>query len=384
VLTNTGNVPVSIVLKDTNGTPTIIDDFTPSFSGGDTNGNNMLDLGETWTYSASREAIIGQYEGEGQATATDSISQSVLAADATHYFGALADINIETLVNGDESDSPPGPNLNAGSSATFTYVVTNVGNIALGGVNVIDDNGTPGNTADDFNPAYTDGDANFNELLDTDETWTYSASHTVTIGQHTNQGSVTGTDAASQVAFYFDSASHLGIAPLETADFNADLVVDTADYVVWRKFGGMTVPAGTLGDANHDTNVDEDDYLIYQQQFGETTGGGGSSTIGLESAATGNGASRDAALSAYATSEGAARTSSRATTRPGARSIAFADDEWPALLSAIAEQNARRGKGPEAVGSCGVGLREIEVKPAEPDRGLGRLVSGPKRTLPRL
>jgi hypothetical protein len=62
-----------------------------------------------------------------------------------------------------------------GQSATFTYAVTNPGDVPLSNVTVVDDNGTPGKTSDDFQPTYVSGDTNSNGLLDTTETWTYTA-----------------------------------------------------------------------------------------------------------------------------------------------------------------------------------------------------------------
>ena len=47
--------------------------------------------------------------------------------------------------NGTNNNSPPCATVPIGSTVTFTYVVTNTGNVPLAGVSVRDDNGTPGN-----------------------------------------------------------------------------------------------------------------------------------------------------------------------------------------------------------------------------------------------
>jgi len=53
-------LPFSVSVSDDNGTPLLFgDDFLPTFVGGDTILNNRLDLGETWTYTASRTALVG-------------------------------------------------------------------------------------------------------------------------------------------------------------------------------------------------------------------------------------------------------------------------------------------------------------------------------------
>ncbi len=75
----------------------------------------------------------------------------------------------------------------AGSTVTFTYVVTNTGNVPLGNVVVTDDKLGP-----IAGPA--SGDANSNGLLDPTETWTYTTTATALAGQQTNLGTVTGRD----------------------------------------------------------------------------------------------------------------------------------------------------------------------------------------------
>ncbi len=102
-------------------------------------------------------------------------------------------IDIIKFVNGQDANAPTGPVLVVGSTATFTYEVRNTGNVSLATVTVKDDNGTPGNTADDFTPTFTGGDTNANTWLDLGEVWTYSAIETVVAGQYTNIATTTGT-----------------------------------------------------------------------------------------------------------------------------------------------------------------------------------------------
>jgi poly(beta-D-mannuronate) lyase len=58
-------------------------------------------------------------------------------------------------------------------------------------------------------------------------------------------------------------------------DYNGDAVVDAADYVVWRKTVGMTVPPWSGADGNGDTFVDEDDYAVWSENLGSSLSGSG-------------------------------------------------------------------------------------------------------------
>src|SRR4029079_8633277 len=119
VVTDTGNVPLANVV--------ITDDKLGTITGftGDTNANGLLDLTETWTYTKTATALAGQQTNTGTVTAQDAIT-SAPAADnnPANYFGDAPAINIVKFVNGQDADIAPGPHVAAGSTVTFTYVVT--------------------------------------------------------------------------------------------------------------------------------------------------------------------------------------------------------------------------------------------------------------------
>ncbi|MCS7466785.1 hypothetical protein NZK35_09035 [Stieleria sp. ICT_E10.1] len=93
-----------------------------------------------------------------------------------------------------DADTGDGPSFNVGDDVTFNYVVTNTGDVDLANVIVVDDNATPGNTGDDFNPTYVSGDVNNDGILQVDEVWLYTATITASMaGQFTNIADVVGT-----------------------------------------------------------------------------------------------------------------------------------------------------------------------------------------------
>ena len=85
--------------------------------------------------------------------------------------------------NGEDADTPPGPTLPVGSTAHFTYVVRNTGNIPLTDVTVTDDKGVIV-TCPSGNPI---------PLLRRGHSETCTGSATVSPGQYANRGSVSYT-----------------------------------------------------------------------------------------------------------------------------------------------------------------------------------------------
>jgi endonuclease I len=62
---------------------------------------------------------------------------------------------------------------------------------------------------------------------------------------------------------------------LLAGDFNRDNLVDSADYIIWRKSYGQSVAAYDAGDGDGDSFVDDDDFIIWREHFGETASGSG-------------------------------------------------------------------------------------------------------------
>ncbi len=94
-------------------------------------------------------------------------------------------IDIEKLTNGINADDPvDAPIIVAGDAVTFTYQVTNTGDVAFAfaDVEVVDDNGTPGDLGDDLSTTSGDivlvptSDVGGDLILSPGETWEYEYS----------------------------------------------------------------------------------------------------------------------------------------------------------------------------------------------------------------
>jgi hypothetical protein len=214
IVTNTGVPPVSDV--------TVTDDrgLIPAFQGGDANGNGLLEVGETWIYTAVTTATAGPYTNVGTVIGTPPIGPRLIDRDPEYHFGVSPGVRIIKLTNGQDANTAPGPEVDVGSTVTFTYLVTDTGNSALSNVAVRDDNGTPGTSADDFTPTLVGGDTNGNGLLDVGETWTYTATRTATPGPYENFGTVTAVDEAGVLVANIDVSHHLGLAPPTVITFD--------------------------------------------------------------------------------------------------------------------------------------------------------------------
>jgi hypothetical protein len=129
VITNTGNINlVSWRLTDSDPAVSIA---CPAIS--------AIPPGGSITCVAGGTAITGQYENTATVVALDAVEDELTATDPSHYFGAAPAISLEKATNGIDADRPTGPRVDIGSTVTWTYEVTNTGNVALEGLVVTDD-----------------------------------------------------------------------------------------------------------------------------------------------------------------------------------------------------------------------------------------------------
>ncbi|MBL7199460.1 MAG: SBBP repeat-containing protein [Anaerolineae bacterium] len=127
VVTNTGNVYLAdISVEDDQG----VEVHCPQ---------TLLNPGESTVCTGSGVSEAGQYANTATASGTPPVGDDVLAADVSYYYGADPQIELQKLTNDEDGDDPPGPYLLEGEVLTWTYRVTNTGNVTLTGVTAVDD-----------------------------------------------------------------------------------------------------------------------------------------------------------------------------------------------------------------------------------------------------
>jgi uncharacterized repeat protein (TIGR01451 family) len=242
-VTNTGNVPLSNIA--------VTDDRLPNSAiscTGAPGGSNVipsLAVGASVTCQASGQAQAGQYANVGTAT-----SGTTTASDPDHYFGATLSIDIEKATNGHDADSAPGPTVQVGSAVTWTYVVTNTGNVPLTNVTVTDDQLLSSAISCTGEP----GGSNVIASLAAGASHTCTATGTASAGQYSNLGTATGSYNGTTVTDT-DPSHYFGEEPAGAVLLIIDEDgIDNGLHV--NKSGGWITPSGpqfwTASEVNDD------------------------------------------------------------------------------------------------------------------------------------
>jgi uncharacterized repeat protein (TIGR01451 family) len=155
--------------------------------------------GASTTCTKSGTAVAGQYTNVGTVTAKDPAGQTIRASNADNYFGVRAMVSLVKKTNGTNNNTGTGPLVTAGSPVTWTYTITNTGNVVLANLAVVDDKAGPVTCA-----ATT---------LAPGAAITCSKTGTATVGQYTNTGTVTATDPGGRPVSAQDVDHYLGLEP---------------------------------------------------------------------------------------------------------------------------------------------------------------------------
>ncbi|HEX5717843.1 MAG TPA: hypothetical protein VF179_16920 [Thermoanaerobaculia bacterium] len=184
-VTNTGNVALSdIHVTDNKGVVVTCPKTT-------------LVPDESMTCTGTGIAQACEYNNLGTVTAKDTLGDTVTASDASSYFGTTQPgISIETAVNGQDADTPKGPEVAAGSPVSFSYVVKNTGNVALTGIQVSDSKGVSLSC-----PKTT---------LQPNESMTCTGNGTAQSGQFSSVGTAKGNGACGQEVSDDDPVHYFG------------------------------------------------------------------------------------------------------------------------------------------------------------------------------
>lgn len=154
---------------------------------------SSLSIGASMTCTATGVAVSGQYSNTGSVTGTPPSGPPVTDTDPSHYFGSTAGINeaaihLEKATNGVDADTAPGPYIETGHAITWSYTVTNTGNVDLYNVTVTDDK-----VAENAIHCPDDGNTdNRITLLPVGASAICTASGTAAAGQYANTGAVVG------------------------------------------------------------------------------------------------------------------------------------------------------------------------------------------------
>ncbi|MGE3343271.1 MAG: SdrD B-like domain-containing protein, partial [Vicinamibacterales bacterium] len=236
-ITNTGNVPLSNIV------------LTDDKIGGVACPATSLNAGQSMTCSATGTAVAGQYTNIGTVTGTAPEGETVTATDPDNYFAEAPAPSISLIkkTNGTDNNTPTGPVVEVNSTVTWTYEVTNTGNVPLTNVTVTDDK-LSGNIC--VVPTLAPGAST-----------TCSATGTATAGQYANTGFVTGTPPSGPNVTDDDPDHYFGALPsialikrTNSTDNNTapGVFVPTGTMVTWTyditNTGNVTLTNVTLND----------------------------------------------------------------------------------------------------------------------------------------
>ena len=135
-VTNQGNAAIASVVVDDPFTTNEAPVLSGAFNVGDTDQDSLLDVGETWQYTASHQVTQAELDAGTAIVNTATVTGTGATPDSDDASVAVAQSKILHIEK--DATVPGGTAELAGESINYTLAVTNQGNAAIAGV-VVDD-----------------------------------------------------------------------------------------------------------------------------------------------------------------------------------------------------------------------------------------------------
>lgn len=264
-LSNTGTAAVAnVVLTDP-----LLSSLT--LYSGDINGNNKLDVNETWIFTGNYTVQQSDIDNNGNPTANSSFLVNTANAAGTMPNGDPVNTTTNTFkipiklvaVYEINKTSTTTAITIAGQSVPYTITVKNTGNVAIGNIVINDPMLT--------NLVLASGDPNNNNELDVTETWTYTGTYTVIQADIDNNGntaikgvlsntaSLSGTQPDGSLVNVLSSTK---LIPLNTStEFTVDKTSDKAEVTATGQVINYNIIVTNVG-ATAITGVTVNDPLV--------------------------------------------------------------------------------------------------------------------------
>ncbi|WP_055446636.1 DUF7619 domain-containing protein [Lacinutrix mariniflava] len=271
---------------------------------GDLNNDALLDTSETWVYTApnyivnsgdlDNGAIVNSVTVDGlepdNTTAVQGIDIYVVDAEGNSDVTLCSDASFTVVKSAINANG--GTCLSVGNEVTYSFTVTNIGNLSINNISITDDL-LGGDITGICN--FTGGDTNNDNLLSTSEQWIFTGPNytvtqdDVTTGIITNTVAINGvkpngtpvmqvTDTyiidENNIDLFFCSPSD-GIVNIPDVNFKAELLNNSSisttenfDYtygeysIFTSTFGGTPTFSATGVDLNNDGEIQESEALL--------------------------------------------------------------------------------------------------------------------------
>lgn len=169
---------------------------TPMLVSGDGGAPGIFEAGESRLYVATGIAVAGQYSNTATSVGQSVGGEVVTDTDVSHYYGVVSGIAVEKQASAAA--------VGVGQVVTYSYAVSNTGNVALANVAVGDDR-CPAVSAV-VSGTLNLGDANADGLLDLSEVWRFTCSVALTTTT-TNLAVASAVDPLSATVTATDTAT---------------------------------------------------------------------------------------------------------------------------------------------------------------------------------